>query len=131
MFIKRSLKIFVIVMIVFVLTAVSYAFAAANTLPGASLAGDGNVTVSGITVTNIKYAVTLTANPTTSYVTGVTLTLATATPATTSIQVKLVAAGTTWYTCTNTGTTTVTCDTSSPAVTITAVDNLRVIALDQ
>jgi hypothetical protein len=129
MFIKRSLKTTIIFVFVFVLVAASYAFAAANTLPANTYAGDGNVTISGITVTNVRYTVTVTASPATTIITGVTLTLGTAAPATTLIRVKLLTAGA-WYDCSNSGTTTVTCDTSAAAVTVTAADNLRVVAYD-
>jgi len=126
MVIKRSMKLFIVLMVVLILTAATYAFAYANTLPASTYAGDGNVSVSGITVTNVQYTLSLTNDPNTTYVTGVTLTLNSAAPGNT-VQIKLVAAGTTWYTCTNPGTTTITCDTSAPSVTVTAADNLRVI----
>ncbi len=126
MLIKRSMKFFIIVTVVFVLTAATYAFASANTLPANTYAGDGNVSISGIAVTDVAYTIVTTNNPATTYITGVTLTLNAAAPGAT-IQVKLVAADATFITCTNPGTTTITCDTSSASVTVTAADNLRVI----
>ena len=132
MFLSRAFKVLLIAIVVFAFATVAYAYAATNILPASTYAGDGNVAISGITVTNVQYTIAFDTDPSeTAYITVVTLTLAPAVPATTTIQIKLVATGTTWYTCTNSGTTTVACDTSTPGVTVTAADNLRVIAYDK
>jgi Tfp pilus assembly protein PilV len=61
MFIKRSIKVFVIAIVAFAFASVGTAFAAQNTVD-ASKAGDGNAAISGYTVTGIHY--TLNADPT-------------------------------------------------------------------
>src|SRR5271157_5635616 len=54
MFTKNALKVLIIGIIVFALATVTYAYAAANTVP-ASTAGDGAGAISGYTVSNIAY----------------------------------------------------------------------------
>jgi uncharacterized protein YpuA (DUF1002 family) len=118
MFNKR-IKILFIVIVVLVLAAATYAFAAANTVP-ASKAGDGSGDITGYTVSAIHY--TLNAAPTT--IDTVTFTLDTAPVAGSTIKIKLVAAGSTWYSCTNV-TTAVTCTTTGAPVLI--ADSLQVV----
>jgi hypothetical protein len=97
-------------------------FAAANTVP-ASKGGDGAGTISGYTVSNIKY--TLNASDPRN-VDSVTFDVDTAPPAGATKKIKLVAAGSTWYTCTNV-TTAFTCATTSPQATVATADELRVV----
>jgi spermidine/putrescine-binding protein len=54
MFMKNALKVLIIGLIAFALATVTYAYAAANTVP-ASSAGDGNGAISGYTISNIVY----------------------------------------------------------------------------
>jgi hypothetical protein len=54
MFIKKSVKVFVLVVLVLALSGFTYAFAAANTVP-ATKAGDGSGAITGYTVSNIHY----------------------------------------------------------------------------
>ncbi|MGA2505713.1 MAG: hypothetical protein ABSG01_16645 [Anaerolineales bacterium] len=54
MFIKRSIKFFVIVLVAFAFASVATAYAASNTVPPSS-AGQGSGTISGYTVTNVAY----------------------------------------------------------------------------
>ncbi|NTV37187.1 MAG: hypothetical protein HGA53_09550, partial [Anaerolineaceae bacterium] len=79
-------------------------------------AGDGAGTVSGYTVSAIKYNLDAT-NP--SNVASVTFTIA---PAANFVTVNLGTA--TWFTCT--GTTTITCLT--PSTTVTSVTTLKVVS---
>jgi len=130
MFLSRAFKVFLIVMVAFAFTSIATAYAAANTLPAASYAGDGNVAVSGISVTTVDYTITYTNDPATTYITSVKLTLSSAVSGPT-IKVKLVQTLNTWYTCITADLgTTYTCDTSAGNITVTAADNLRVIAID-
>jgi hypothetical protein len=119
MFIKRSLKIFVIVIVAFVFTSVTYAFAASNTVP-ATRAGDGFGAISGYTISNVVY--NLNSDPTTIDTVDFTLNLAAAT-----VKIKLVAAGSTWYGCTVTGGTTISCTTTG--ATVLSADQLKVVAV--
>jgi hypothetical protein len=97
-----------------------FAFAASNTVP-ATNAGIGSGNISGYTVTSVHYV--LNADPT--KVDQVTFTLAPATA--TTVKIKLVAAGSTWYDCTNLAGD-VTCDTAG--ATVQPTDQLTVVATD-
>ncbi|MGD0878998.1 MAG: hypothetical protein ABSA01_12755 [Anaerolineales bacterium] len=126
MFSKRALRIFIIVIVVFAFATVAYASAAANTVP-TSKAGDGNGAVSGYTVSAVHYNLNTT-NPGT--IDSLTFTLNVAPVGGSSIKIKLVNAGTTWYTCTNSGTT-VTCNNGSTlGASVSSVDNLEVVIAD-
>jgi hypothetical protein len=98
-------------------------FSASNTVPD-SKAGEGQGVVSGYTVTNVHYALNAT---NASNIDSVTFTVDTAPPAGAVVKVKLVSTGSSWYSCTNV-TTSVTCATTSPQATVSATDELRVIA---
>ena len=110
---------------VITLAAVSYAFAAANIVP-ASKAGDGAGTITGYTVTNVQYTLNG-ANP--QNIDQVDFDVDATPPAGSTMKIKLVAAGTDWYTCTNV-TTALTCVTTAPQATVVASDELRVVIAD-
>lgn len=118
MFISKGIKALVLVVLVLALSGATYAFAASNTVP-ATKAGDGNGAISGYTVSNIKYNLDGT-TPTT--IATVTFTL---NDAATTVRIKLVAAGTTWYNCTNTTGNDWSCIAGAPVLT---ADNLQVVA---
>lgn len=120
MFIKPTLKVFVAVLLIVVLAAATYAFAAANTVP-ASSAGDGSGAVTGYTVSAIHYVLNA-SNP--GNIDSVTFTLNTAPVAGGTIKITLD--GTDWYSCTNV-TTAVTCVTTAPQATVLLATNLRVV----
>jgi hypothetical protein len=125
MFIKRSIKVFVIAIVAFAFASVATAYAAANTVP-ASKAGDGSGAISGYTVSAIHYV--LNSTPTT--IDSVTFTLNSAPVAGSTIKIKLVAAGSTWYTCTNAGTA-VTCNNGSTlGASVSTADSLEVVVSD-
>lgn len=119
MFTKGTIKLVVIIVIALALSGFTYAFAAANTVP-ATYAGDGAGTISGYDITNVVYHLNG-SNP--GNIDTVTFDL---NNAATSVSIKLVAAGTTFYTCSVSGGTSVTCNT--PLATVLAADELRVIA---
>ena len=98
------------------------AFAAANTVP-ASKAGDGAGTISGYTVSTIKYNLNA-SDP--RNIDSTTFNLDVAPPAGATMKIKLIAAGSTWYACTNVGVA-ITCNTTSPQATVAASDELRVV----
>ncbi len=97
-------------------------FAAANTVP-TSKGGDGAGAISGYIVSNIKYSLNA-SDP--RNIDSVTFDVDVAPPAGATKKIKLVAAGSTWYTCTNV-TTAFTCNTTSPQATVVAADELRVV----
>ena len=119
----RMLAVFVLVL---TLGAISYGFAAANVVPESG-AGDGQNTISGYTVTNVKYTLNAT-NP--ANIDAVTFNLAPTAGASapTTVKVKLVSTGSTYYTCTAGIVPSWSCNTTTPAVTTVAANELRVIA---
>ena len=107
------------VMLVMILAAAVYGFAAANTVPGTA-AGDGSGTISGYTISGVAYTLNAT-NP--GNIDTVSFTISPATAGT--VRIKLVAAGSTWYNCTNSSGS-VSCTTTG--ATVLAADQLRVVA---
>lgn len=99
----------------------AYAFTAANTVP-ASKAGDGSGAVTGYTVSNIHYALD-NADPT--QVESVEFDVDLAPPAGATLKAQFVTSGN-WYTCSATGTD-VSCDTTSPALTVLPTNTVRVV----
>jgi len=105
-----------------ILTSGTYAYTAANTVP-ASKAGVGSAAITGYTVSAVDYGLNST-DPTN--IDQVAFTLDSAPVAGSTIKVKLEAAGTSFYNCTNVATA-VTCNTTSPQATVLAADQLQVI----
>ena len=102
-----------------------YGFTAANTVP-ATKAGDGSGAVSGYTISSVHYGLNAT---TPTSIDSVTFNLNSTPAAGSTIRIKLVAAGTTWYSCTNVAAA-ITCATTSPQATVLAADELRVVVAD-
>ena len=100
-------------------------YAAANVVP-ASKAGDGNNTISGYTVSAVHYNLNA-SNP--ANIDSVTFTLNSAPVAGSKVKIKLVSAGSTWYSCTMT-VADASCATTSPQATVASADELRVVAAD-
>jgi len=98
----------------------AYAFTNSNTVP-ASNAGSGSTAISGYTATNVSYALNA-ANP--QNIDTVTFTIS---PTTTSAVKIQLAAGGSWYSCTNTAGS-VSCTTTSPQATAAAATQLTVVA---
>ncbi len=106
----RNLKVLSIVAVVIILAISTYAFAAANTVP-ATKAGDGSGVISGYTVSNVAYN------------------LNAADPSSLQAKINLVAAGSTWYTCSIVTGNDWTCDTTVGTVaTVASMDELKVVA---
>lgn len=103
--------------------AATQAFTASNTVPGTK-AGDGLGTITGYVVSSVAYTLNAT-DPT--KIDAVSFTLDAAPAAGATIKAKLVSAGSTWYSCSATGTS-VTCNTTSPQATVSSADELRVVA---
>ncbi|RLT26636.1 MAG: hypothetical protein DWI48_05715 [Chloroflexi bacterium] len=104
------------------LSGAGYAFAAANTTP-TSRAGDGAAVITGYTVSSVVYAIGV-ASP--QNIDTVTFNLDSTPPVGSKIRLKLVAAGATWYTCSNVAAA-ITCDTTVPQATVASADELRVV----
>lgn len=96
----RSLVVFAVALLFAVAT---YGFAASNTVP-ATVAGDGENTISGFTVSNVRYTLD-TNNP--AQISQVALTLSPLAPATTTVKVQFQDSASamtgSWYTCAMTG----------------------------
>ena len=115
----RNFKVLFVVIAVVAISATAYAFAAANTVP-ATKAGDGLGAVSGYTVTAVAYTLNGT-DPSTldsvAFDVGA---------AATQVEVQLVATTGSWYTCVLGTGTTWSCDTTG--LTVSTIDQLRVVA---
>ena len=118
----KTIKWFLLIIGILILTTAAYALAGANIVP-VSKAGDGSGVISGYTVSAIHYI--LNAVPTT--IDSVTFTLDTAPVSGSTMKIKLVSAGSTWYSCTNV-TTSVSCVTTGASVT--SANELRVVVAD-
>jgi len=115
----KTLKVLFVLFAVLAISVAAYAFAASNTVPDTK-AGDGTGAVSGYTVTSVAYTLNAT-TPTTldmvSFDVGA---------AATQVKVQLVATTGTWYTCALDTGTVWECDTTG--LTVSTIDQLRVIA---
>jgi hypothetical protein len=116
----RNFKILFVFIAVVAISVAAYAFAAANTVPDTK-AGDGTGAVSGYDVTDVVYTLNGT-DP--SKLDSVAFDLGAAAA---QVQVQLVASGT-WYACALDTGTVWTCDTTSPALNVADIDQLRVVA---
>ena len=116
---KRRGRLLATLVVAGVLATATYAFTASNTVP-ASRAGDGSGAISGYTVSNVAYTLNAT-NP--SNLDSVAFTLDAAASV---AKIKLVAAGSTWYSCTNPSANNWTCSTTGAAVA--PADQLQVVA---
>jgi hypothetical protein len=123
MFRKVSTKSFGMAIIILVLGAAIYGFAAANTVP-ATQAGDGSGAITGYTISNIAY----TLNSSDPSLIDMVSFDTDGTPGT--VEIKLVSGGSDWYSCTIGGTLDWDCDTTSPQATVLSADELRVIAVE-
>ncbi len=117
----RNFKILFVLLAMIVLAVGVYAFAAANTVPD-TRAGAGSGTISGYTVSSVVYNLN-SSDP--SLLDSVAFTLS---DAAVTAKIKLVAAGSTWYNCTNTLNNDWTCATTSPAQDVESMDQLEVVA---
>ncbi len=114
----RSSKLFFMVLVVLIFATSAFAFAASNTMPLSSYAGEGVTVTSGYTVSNVVYNLNAT---TPSNIDSVTFDL---NAAATTVKVRLVTTGS-YYTCSGSGNTW-TCP--SAGVTVAAANEFRVIA---
>jgi hypothetical protein len=126
----RSSKFFV-VLLVLIFAMAAYAFAATNTMPTVTSAGEGSQTISGYEVSNVDYVLNTAGNP--AVISSVRFDLTDASsnpaPATLSVQIQLQAGGA-FYTCANGGGALWNCNTAAPAITVPAAGQLRVITTD-
>jgi len=119
MFSSRTIKVAVVALFIAILAGTAYAFAASNTVPDTK-AGDGQGTVSGYTITAVAYTLNAT-DP--SSLDKVTFDVG---AAAVTVKAQLVATTGTWYACTKGTGTTWSCDTTG--LTVSSIDQLRVVA---
>jgi len=113
---------FVSVLMVLVFATAAFAFAATNTVdPG--YAGEGASATSGYTVSNVAYNLNATTPPN---IDSVTFTLNAAAG---TVKIRLVTPAGSYYSCTNPSGFNWTCNTTSPQATVSAANELRVIAI--
>ena len=110
----------VVSLVAFALACGVYAYAATNTVPGTT-AGTGSGAISGYTVSAVAYTLNAT-TPTNLDQVAFTITPAAAT----TVKAQLAAGGS-WYSCTNSAGS-VTCNTTSPQATAAAATQLTVVA---
>ena len=113
---KKSSRVLLVTLLLFVLAGSTYAFAASNTVPP-TFAGDGEGTITGYTVSNIAYSTSG------GDITGVSFDLNTSA---TVVQAAMNEG--TLVTCSG-ATTSWSCDFSSGPVTVIAAESLRVVAV--
>lgn len=113
---KKSSRVLLVTLLLFVLAGATYAFAASNTVP-ITYAGDGQNSILGYEVTSVKY--TLGSNP--LLITGVSFTL---NHTATSVQISLNGAD--FVSCNSPSTNNWTC---SADVTVFDASTLRVVAV--
>ncbi len=113
---------FGMLILVLILAAAIYGFAAANTVP-ATYAGDGSGTINGYTISNVAYGLTVAPDTDPSTIDQVTFTLNAAAG---TVYVSFDG-GTNWISCSISGGTNVTCNASQ---TVLGASSLRVIAVN-
>jgi hypothetical protein len=124
-----------IVIAALMIGSLAFGFAASNTVP-ATNAGDSGTTISGYTVTDVSYVLNSTNSANLDAVKFSIAADGAAADAPSTVKIKLVAAGSTWYGCTLDVTDPVqssepweyTCATTSPQALAADVDELRVVA---
>jgi hypothetical protein len=121
MSILRRRRTVIVTLVAATIGAGVFAYAATNTVPGSN-AGSGSGTISGYTVTNVAY----TLNSTTP--TNLDQVAFSISPTAASTVKAQLAAGGSWYSCTN-ATGSVTCNTTSPQATVAAATQLTVVAI--
>ncbi len=121
MFIKRSVKFLAIIIVAFAFASVATAYAAGNTVPDTN-AGDGAGVISGYTLSAVHYNLNG-ANP--GNIDSVTFSTNITVPSGATVKIKLVNAGSTWYTCTGQGSTSILCLTGGAS--LVSADSLRVV----
>jgi hypothetical protein len=118
----RTSKLFAVVLVVLVFATTAFAFAAANTMPASTYAGEGSSVTSGYTVSAVVYNLNAT---TPSNIDNVTFSL---NAAASNVSIRLVTTGS-YFTCNTTNAPTNTnwsCTTTG--VTVAAANEFRVVA---
>jgi hypothetical protein len=122
----RNTRTIAFVLAILGVAAVITAMTASNTVPSAK-AGAGAGAISGYTVSAIHYGLNAT-NP--ANIDSVTFTLSAAPASGATVKIKLVSAGSTWFSCTMSGTPAVDATCTTTGATVSASDQLDVVVAD-
>lgn len=126
MLLGRAFKVLLISSVVFVFATVATAFAAGNVVtPGKVGYGEKAISSYAVVAGSIHYILNA-SNP--QAIDSVSFTTSISIPGGSTVRAKLVAAGSTWYSCTVAGGTNVTCTTTG--ATVGTADSLRVVIAD-
>jgi hypothetical protein len=123
---RKTRKTIAVVLVVVGLSALVTVMTAANTVPTARV-GEGAGAISGYTVSAVDYNLNATAPQS---IDSVTFTLDSAPAAGATVKIKLVAAGSTWYSCTMSGTPAVNASCTTTGATVAPADQLSVVVAD-
>jgi hypothetical protein len=118
-----------VLLFILVSLAVTYAFAAANTMPANTYAGDGSNTISGYTISNIHYTLDEENPSYLSATNSIQFTISPAMNAEGTVRIQLSHGGATaWYDCDASGGANITCNVEAGTITVAGITNLRVVA---
>lgn len=121
-----------VLLLVLIISAVAYGFAAANTVP-ANSAGEGQAVISGYVATSINYALN-SSDPTAFNTVGFNLFLSDGTtnaPSTTEVHVGVGNGSSTYWTICTAGTLPAwSCDISGSSINVNAATELHIAAAD-
>lgn len=118
-----------LLVMVLILAAVTYGFAALNSMPAQSNAGDGAVTISGYTISNVVYDIYSDSDPADIDNINFDVTAQGGGSDPGSVYVKLDASSSTWVSCSFVALDEWTCPINGSVTTLDA-DELRVVAVD-
>lgn len=125
---RKSKKLAALVITTLALTAGTYAFAAANTVPDTN-AGDGSGAISGYTITNVAYDINSDTDPTDVDSVDIDVVADNAGVDPSAVYVKVDSLSATYTSCVAGASPTWTC-TFADGTTVASADELRVIAVD-
>jgi hypothetical protein len=117
---SKNIEWLFVVVAVIILASVVYAFTATNIIP-ASKAGDGSGAISGYTVSDLQWVF----SPDYSKINMVRFNLD---AAASIVKAKFISTGSSWYSC-SFNVSIWECNTTSPQLSLTDADQLRVIAI--
>ena len=124
---RRTRRLTIILAAIALAGVGTYAFTASNVVDTPKKLGDGSAVISGYTITGVGYSLNATSPQNLDAVSFTT------SAAATTVKIKLVSSGSTWYSCTASNAptnTTWSCATTSPQATAATADELRVVATE-
>ena len=123
---KRTRRLVGVALVGASMSVLTYAATASNTVPSAKM-GAGSGAITGYTVSAVSYGLNAT-NP--QNIDTVTFTLDAAPAAGATVKIKLVASGSTWFTCTMSGSPAVNASCTTTGAAVSTADQLTVVVAD-